>query len=216
MSNTPNPPNQLFEDYGNFAGLWKHRSDDLFDAASIVWHTQGVGVHKDGKVEPVLHYHRPAYLLMGLCLEGLLKGLLVARNPLLVGQGKLDGSLKTHDLAKLLSAAKILFKKEEEDLINRLTTSVVWMSKYPIPTAAGSPASTGQQWGEQFGYRDDDFGRFMTLRDRVLEEYKSIKYVQILRYTGPLILSRQPPLAGNPASLAPTAPASTDSPTTSS
>ena len=183
-SNTPFPGKKQFDERGNFVGLWKLRSDELYDAATVVWNTQAkaFGQYPDGKIEQIIVGSRPALLLMGLCLETLLKGLLVGRDSQLIQGGKIDNRLLTHNLERLFADAKIsLTDSREEDLVKRLSASVTWLSKYPIPTSAGGTDAPSPDWGTNLHWCDDDYDKFVVLRDRIQNEYKGINYVRILR-----------------------------------
>lgn len=86
------------------------------------------------------------FLLIGYCLEDMIKGILVYENPTLVSGGKLARSIKHHDLGDLARRIKIELSEEEKQLLDFLTPNIEWYSKYPIPAnALDSIGSSGHQ-----------------------------------------------------------------------
>jgi hypothetical protein len=76
-------------------------------------------------------------LLLGLAFENLIKGVHVARNPNLVDKKRLNRSLwqadKGHAIVEFAESLMPL-SADEEDLLQRLQESIVWASRFPIPT----------------------------------------------------------------------------------
>ena len=105
------------------------------------------------------------FFLTGMCLENLLKGILIHQNPDLVKGSQLKGKIKSHDL-KLLANDIVgcQFTDTEKQLFEFLTAHTVWISKYPIPTKA------------------DDFFEWMyylteSVREAFLSVYKKLSRV---------------------------------------
>lgn len=124
-----------FIDRGNCTMLWLARSKEFYDGSKTLWSTDII-LYKNirGDIcEGVHPMYRFANLLMGLCLETLLKGLLIQKNIIQFSSGKIPNDLKGHDLKKLLTQLNINLSSEEELLVGRLTDDVIWVSKYPVP-----------------------------------------------------------------------------------
>jgi hypothetical protein len=74
-------------------------------------------------------------MLSGLCVECLAKGLILSRDPTLVETGKIPGSIRSHDLAKLVAHAGMTdLDGKTDDLLRRLTQAVRWHGRYPVST----------------------------------------------------------------------------------
>jgi hypothetical protein len=76
------------------------------------------------------------YLLAGLSLENLAKGIFIGRNPQIVSNGRLNlkllaGSSNGHDLPNLVQQMGIILTQREHDLLRRLKEFITW-GKYPI------------------------------------------------------------------------------------
>ncbi|MBV9469336.1 MAG: hypothetical protein JOZ57_08825 [Abitibacteriaceae bacterium] len=99
-----------------------------------------------------LAYMHSYMLLSGFAIEHLIKGILIADNPLLVTD-KLSGDLTKHTLMQLSKNAKLSLLSDEEELLGRLEVYVVWAGRYLT-------AITEKKFEEQKGKRskkhDDD------------------------------------------------------------
>jgi hypothetical protein len=73
------------------------------------------------------------YMLYGLALENLLKGLLVARGAGPKAGRALPKYVTDHRLPKLIRRAGIEPGREEEQLLHWLTAVVTWKARYPVP-----------------------------------------------------------------------------------
>lgn len=80
---------------------------------------------------------RPVYMLYGFALENLLKGLLIARNPHLIGKQSLSKIIKRHGLRALLADAHITTNSTENDVLRWTEEVVIWKARYPVPTDVG-------------------------------------------------------------------------------
>lgn len=75
-----------------------------------------------------------AQMLFGLAVEVLLKGILISRNPELVQGDKLDPQLTgNHSLERLFELAAIDLSASEKELVDRLSESIRWAGRYPVP-----------------------------------------------------------------------------------
>jgi hypothetical protein len=80
-------------------------------------------------------YLLPAsYLLRGLAIENLLKGLLVARDPSQVRRAiRWNVSRGGHDLVQLSRLAGLDIDEDEQRVLDALTEAVIWAGRYPVP-----------------------------------------------------------------------------------
>lgn len=171
-----------FDRRGRVVQIWRIRSAELREAARLVW--QGGWIQplgEDGSIaEPpelygIQELYRPAQLLMGLCLEVALKGLLVERDQALINQGKLAKKLSTHSLENLFKAARIPLKDTEEELnlVRKLSDAVEWVSKYPIPLKACHLTNPKHKSRGTLSRIDTDFEWFEELWKRIDGEFKT-------------------------------------------
>ncbi|MEN6488199.1 MAG: hypothetical protein ABFD66_04840 [Smithella sp.] len=81
-----------------------------------------------------LHLSAVAHMLFGLAFEVALKGMLVAKRPEFVGADKLSESLTgKHELVELFKTAEIPLSHAEQRLVRRLSQSILWAGRYPVP-----------------------------------------------------------------------------------
>jgi len=78
---------------------------------------------------------RIALMLFGMAFESLLKGILISRRPELVSEKGVDEQISRgdHSLVEYFQAADISFTQSEKFLLERLSDSVRWAGRYPIP-----------------------------------------------------------------------------------
>ena len=115
--------------------VWLGQAQDLRLAARLLWHAHEQEFEKvtsAGRAE-TLGLGEIALMLMGFALEVLFKGILVARDPSLAGEGRLNGSLKSHDLIALREAVGLDLPAHEAQLLERLSEAAIWMGRYPVP-----------------------------------------------------------------------------------
>jgi len=75
-----------------------------------------------------------AHMLFGLAFEVALKGMLVAKRPEFVGADKLSESFTgKHVLLELFKTAEITLSRVEQRLVQRLSQSILWAGRYPVP-----------------------------------------------------------------------------------
>lgn len=75
-----------------------------------------------------------APMLLGLALEVLIKGYLIARNPSLVEQQRIAARISAdHKLQALFVMAGIPASAAEGEVLDQLTESVTWAARYPVP-----------------------------------------------------------------------------------
>lgn len=106
------------------------------------------------------------FLLAGLSLENLTKGILISRNPSIVSNGELNlkmlaGSSNGHHLPNLAEQVGIQLSPEERSILPRLQEFIVW-GKYPIHLSA---SRTIQQLFSRsdFAVIDQLFEKFSTV-----------------------------------------------------
>ncbi|MCM2307996.1 MAG: hypothetical protein NDI91_11110 [Sulfuritalea sp.] len=76
-------------------------------------------------------------MLLGFSLENLFKALILmsAENArrAFAKQGNLAWSVASHDLLKLAASANVPLNREEEHLLDVLSTCAIWAGRYPLP-----------------------------------------------------------------------------------
>jgi hypothetical protein len=77
-------------------------------------------------------YSRGTYLLMAYALENLLKGIAVLNNPELVNTGKIDKSIKTHDLNELSNLNKFKPTNSQKEFQSVLSAQCISNARYPV------------------------------------------------------------------------------------
>jgi len=76
----------------------------------------------------------PVYvMLVGLAMENLAKGVLVAKNP----QHFSDGKKPTHRLTKYIKECGLCLSAKQVALLPEVEACVVWAGRYPVPTSIG-------------------------------------------------------------------------------
>ncbi len=73
------------------------------------------------------------YLLMGYAIENLLKAILMIQHPEYFKPDAKLADIGSHILVGLCKQCGISVQHEEVELLNKLTTYVVWQGRYPIP-----------------------------------------------------------------------------------
>jgi AAA+ ATPase superfamily predicted ATPase len=78
---------------------------------------------------------RTYFLLIGFCMENLLKAYLIAKNPDYLKEGKIDKSISTnHSLIDLsIKLTEFNFSENELDLLRILSEGIPYWTRYPIP-----------------------------------------------------------------------------------
>ncbi len=74
----------------------------------------------------------PAQLLYAYAIENVLKGIIVANNPRLIGGEKLNNALKSHDLFELAKDATVTVHVQEEPVMKALSQLSIWAGRYPV------------------------------------------------------------------------------------
>lgn len=78
-------------------------------------------------------YRGPVYMLLaGLALETLIKGIIVGRNPEVVGSQRLSKKLTNHNLIDLYREAGLRKIKYQNDLLLRLQNYIEIFGRYPV------------------------------------------------------------------------------------
>jgi hypothetical protein len=81
----------------------------------------------------------PAQLLYAFALENVLKGLLIAKNPSLAGEHKLNRQITSHNLVKLAEKAGFDVAGQELPLLESLSEIAVWAGRYPVAIELKKP-----------------------------------------------------------------------------
>lgn len=86
------------------------------------------------RAEQRRHLSSVAHMLFGLAFEVALKGMVVVKHPEFVEAGKLAESLTgKHMLLELFKTTGIKLSSAEQWLVQRLSQSVLWAGRYPVP-----------------------------------------------------------------------------------
>lgn len=157
---------------------WLQYAEELGDAAECLWVRTDCAmelawqttVGGGERFEKAGAHARTYVLLAGLALENVLKGMLVARDPTLINQGHLHGSIRSHKLLELAGAMPDLSLSEtEQRVLSICQDAIPYWGRYPVPLRYNglSPreAATAQ-------FRE----RFRALHSRLCRSiYESIK-----------------------------------------
>ena len=157
---------ERFEGFARSATRWLTAATELRMSADLVGDrfAEAVGNLLKGR-EPGQYLHVGAAFLMlaGFAIEALLKGIVIARDPSTVSDGRFPKWLLNHDLARLMKRANVSLTEDEAQLVRRLAEAVQWRGRYPVPRHAGElPDSHG------IGIYDVD--NFRALYDRLERE----------------------------------------------
>lgn len=77
---------------------------------------------------------RVFYLLAGLALENIMKGILIARDKSLLSKGMISNKkILKHNLSDLFKEVGLALSDRELNLVERVSETVVWAGRYPVP-----------------------------------------------------------------------------------
>lgn len=89
--------------------------------------------------EPSLGLYSVYQMLLGMSIEALLKGILVAQGEQVLKNDKLKEDFTTHVLTMLaqkVDASSFVFSSDDLDILETLTPYIVWAGKYPLSKEA--------------------------------------------------------------------------------
>ena len=127
---------------------WKWHARSLKNAADVVLDRYRLAITELGSIKggrmnrpEEEWYERDArlisayYLLMGLAIENLAKGIIMAMHPeyLMNNMVLNKDKIRDHRVYFLLKNNNISGFENDEALLNALETWVLWMSRYPVP-----------------------------------------------------------------------------------
>ena len=121
---------------------WLEYADELKNSAEILWENNfnsfRLQIVQDSKKiitnDKISSISRPYLLLIGLSIENIIKGILVAEFPEHINKGKLSKELKSHALLHLMDKIKsIQITKSEKEILKLLEEVVPYWGRYPIP-----------------------------------------------------------------------------------
>lgn len=132
---------QLFDHYSNNPANWLAQADSLKWAADRVCWLDENGKQIDTYPDRMhLAFTVGTYrMLIGLAFENLLKGIAIAQGLEIVKEDRLNSSIATHSLAKLLDLVNIsdsFLTEEEMEMLKGLQPYIEWYGRYPIPKRA--------------------------------------------------------------------------------
>jgi hypothetical protein len=121
---------------------WLSYAEELEEAAEALWADKESGLNLeietqlDGSlIGKKLSAHSRSYILLaGLALENILKGLIIAEDANLISSGKLDASLKRHNLLDLANRIDALeLTDDEKQILQICQDAIPYWGRYPIP-----------------------------------------------------------------------------------
>ena len=122
-----------------FPEHWFDYARELKDASIELWKShKNVNIkystYDEGDYERKL-YSRTYFLLMGLAIENLFKGLLISEKPEYIQDGQIDKEISSdHNLESLLKKVQsIKFNEKEIEICRILSQVIPYWGKYPIP-----------------------------------------------------------------------------------
>lgn len=122
-----------------FPENWFDYAFELKNAAENLWkgHSHSVTFY-DTHDEGTYHrktFSRTYFLLMGLAIENLCKGILISENPEYLRDGQISKEISSgHNLSILSSKIKTLnFEEKEKEILRVLSEVIPYWGKYPIP-----------------------------------------------------------------------------------
>ena len=132
-----------------FADQFYRSSECIFNQVAIDYRKMIIEVQERKPTAKMDIVYKPdiesVYVLMiGYCLENMIKGLLIFNDPTLTSGKSLNKKIKTHNLSRLSKGLKVPFTEEESQLMDVITVYIEWLAKYPIPTKASETLSS---WG---------------------------------------------------------------------
>jgi hypothetical protein len=150
-------------------GSWLFSAFDLKTAADrIDWLKNPIR-----EEEPSLSLASVYRMLMGMSIEVLLKGILVAQGEqILDDKGRIKKDFAKHDLTKLaqrIDTEAFAFSQDDLEILDNLTPYIKWAGKYPLPRVAGDLIVKGHSSGETM--------RESGLWERLYEHLKDIGWV---------------------------------------
>lgn len=116
-----------FSDEQRISTYWWNKSEDLRNAAALIW--LAIDSPKPNTVgeTTIRTPSRSIYfMLCGMSLEAILKAILIEKNQM---------PPKTHDLKRLADLAGVSYDAHEKDLLEILSSAVIWDGRYPVPLA---------------------------------------------------------------------------------
>jgi hypothetical protein len=145
------PPKQSFSAEANSPGHWLRHAHSLKSSSDLVcaYLPKSIEDFKGPPVSPRLAFldcAQVSQMLLGMSLEALLKGLLVASGTPVASGGLLKRELASHDLkwiAANLEYRLLILSDEDRAHLAELSEFVTWAGRYPIPKQARADYSVG-------------------------------------------------------------------------
>ena len=157
---------------------WLDLADELHDAAEMLWtvshstlrlqaesvvRTDTPRVDDDIIHRKFVGFSRTYFLLAGFAIENLTKGLLVARDPSHITDGRLSNSLKTHRLTNLLKRLDMVGLTEPEiSFAEAAERAIPYWGRYPVPV-------TKERVGLEEALTAEQRAGYLRLRHRLRE-----------------------------------------------
>jgi len=140
---TKKSPQHLSPEHMRMAGKFMKKGQDVQEWLSLASSLRNIAkaAFKQAKEDRQLssmEWSDPIYkYLVGLTLENLLKGIMIANDPCLIKQRKIDSAITNHNIWTLyadnkLQTIKTDLRPEEQDLMKIAEYYVIWIGRYPI------------------------------------------------------------------------------------
>jgi hypothetical protein len=119
-----------------------------------------------------VHLIHTYYLLMGLSVENLVKGIIMIRHPEYLRNNTelIQDRIGNHNTNWLLKSNNIYGFTDNEDILECLSKCVIWMSKYPV-----SLTREKYDWGCDWVDPEAVDKLYKTLYERLAEEKEKAK-----------------------------------------
>jgi hypothetical protein len=127
---------------------WLELGEELRDAAEQLWKASSDRMRLDAVLnearelissDTLIGFSRSYLLLAGFAIENVMKGLLIASTPSLVGDGVLSSSIKSHNLLALAAKLTSLTLSSDERRFCEIASSAIpYWGRYPIPLDSNS------------------------------------------------------------------------------
>lgn len=129
-----------FRGRANMPWIWQMQAHILISAANVLWNRYNARSRARFPATPRQRQIRwfagevqpwPAMMLDGFAIENLLKGLLLAEGAQATQGGRIDRSIRTHNLTALCTRAHITLDQREEELLERVKR-MMELGRYPV------------------------------------------------------------------------------------
>lgn len=117
---------------------WFDYARELKEASEELWNSHSntlIGFQENENTYYKKNFSRTYFILMGLAIENLMKGILISENPDYIKNGKINSEISSgHNLEFLSKKIETLsFIEKEKEIFKILSMVIPYWGKYPIP-----------------------------------------------------------------------------------